>query len=94
MTIYYRVDLQNGITVEDQEPIKKEGKRNKVPYYSGSPEFNQTVFKSIRAAKRQFYAMTKAEIQRLQELRAKFRSLYTRDELATGEELASHVELG
>lgn len=93
MTIYYRVDLQNGITVEDQEPVKKEGKRNKVPYYSDSPEFNKTVFKSIRAAKREFYALTKAEIHRIKALREKFRSLYTREEMMAGEELASHVEL-
>lgn len=82
MTTYYRVNLQDGITTETQ----------KTGFYSGSPELNVTVFKSVRAAKRTFNDITKAEIERLHALRLKIRALKTREELIAGEELASHVE--
>lgn len=81
MTTYYRVNLQDGIKTEEQ----------KTGYYSGNEELGVTVFKSIRAAKRKFNAITKDEIKRLQDLRIKVRALNTREEINAGEELASHV---
>lgn len=83
MTIYYRVDLEKGISIEDREPVKKEGKRNKVAYYSDSPELGETVFKSIRDAKRKFNQITKDEIKRLQALRISVRCMNTRKEMAS-----------
>lgn len=82
MTIYYRVNLQDGIKTEERP----------TGYYSQHEDLNVTVFKSFRAAKRKFHDITRAEIQRLQDLRAKFRGLNSREEMIAGEELASHVD--
>lgn len=71
MTIYYRVNLQDGIKTEEQP----------TGYYSQHEDLNVTVFKSLRAAKRKFNQITKDEIKRLQELRAKVRGMNTREEM-------------
>lgn len=71
MTIYYRVNLQDGIKTEEQP----------TGYYSQHEDLNDTVFKSLRAAKRKFNQITKDEIKRLQEMRAKVRAMNTREEM-------------
>lgn len=71
MTIYYRVNLQDGIKTEEQP----------TGYYSQHEDLNVTVFKSLRAAKRKFNEITKDEIKRLQEMRAKVRGMSTREEM-------------
>lgn len=70
MTIYYLVNLEVGIKTEEQ----KQG------HYSGSPELNVTVFKSLRAAKRKFDQITKDEIARLKDMRLSCRAIGTRRE--------------
>lgn len=71
MTIYYRVNLQDGIKTEEQP----------IGYYSQHEDLNVTVFKSLRAAKRKFNEITKDEIKRLQDMRAKVRGMSTREEM-------------
>lgn len=58
MTIYYRVNLQDGITTEERP----------VGYYSQHEDLNVTVFKNLRAAKREFYNQRKIAKQRNAEL--------------------------
>jgi len=69
MTIYYRVDIATGITTEEQ----------KTGFYSKSPELNVSVFKGLRAAKRKFDELSKAEIARLKDMRKKFKAFKFRD---------------
>lgn len=76
MTIYYKVTLEDGITTE-QRPIG---------YYSQHEDLNATIFKSLRAAKRQFNQITQDEIKRLRELRAKVRGMNTREEMMHNEQ--------
>lgn len=73
MTIYYRVDLENGITPEERPG----------GFYSKSPELNVTVFKALRAAKRAFLTMTSSEIDRIKALRRKFSSVVSRTAAVT-----------
>lgn len=71
MTIYYIVDLEKGITTEEQP----------TGFYSDSKHLNVTVFKSLRAAKRKFNEITSAEIKRIKALRASVRCMNSRTEL-------------
>lgn len=82
MTIYYRVNLNEGIATETQ----------KVGHYSKSEELNKTVFKSLRAAKRKFNEITKAEVKRLHDLRITVRAMSTRTEVLTSNSEAQHAE--
>jgi hypothetical protein len=65
MTTYYRVDLANGIQVEEKEPVKVDGKKGKRAYYSDSPELGVSVFKDFRLAKAKFRELCNAEVARL-----------------------------
>lgn len=75
MTIYYHVDLEYGIKTEETT----------TGFYSGHPNLDVTIFKSLRAAKRKFNDITKAEIKRLQDLRAKVRAMNSREEVLSSE---------
>lgn len=71
MTIYYRVDLQDGVT-PDEKPTG---------FYSQSDELNVTVFKGLLAAKRKFHQISSEEIDRLRSLRKRIRPVKLRKEL-------------
>jgi hypothetical protein len=71
MTTYYRVNIERGIEIE----IRPYG------YYSRSEELGVTVFKKVFDAKRQFDAITRAEIERLTALRRRFKGFQTRHQL-------------
>lgn len=71
MTIYYRVNLAEGIKPEKQ----------KQRFYSKSPELGVTVFKSLRASKRKFNEITAAELERIKAMRQTIRAVDTREQL-------------
>lgn len=77
MTIYYRVDIHEGVTPEEQ----------KTGFYSGSPELNTRVFKSLRAAKRKFDQISREEIDRLRKLRLKVRPMKSRGQVLAAAEV-------
>lgn len=71
MTIYYRVNLRDGIK-PDPKPWR---------YYSGSPDLGKTIFKSFRAAKCEFDQITRMEMARIKQMRRKFMSIKGRKQL-------------
>lgn len=68
---FYRVDLINGITVEERPS----------GYYRGDPEYGWTVFKNLRRAKAVFAERSKGEIDRLRNLQREVKPLQKLDEL-------------
>lgn len=71
LVTYYRVDLVDGITVEERPS----------GYYRDSPEYDRSVFKNMRRAKAVFGQASKREIQRLRALQRAVRPLSNREQL-------------
>lgn len=76
MTIYYRVDLQDGVVPEEQP----------TGHYSQSDQLNVTVFKGLRAAKRKFDQISREEIARLRALRKRVRPMKLRKQVVAAHE--------
>lgn len=68
MAQYYVVTLKDGITIQQHPSGMPEQ----------LPEWNKTVFKSMRPAKRAFNALTKDEIDRIRQLRKNVRATHVR----------------
>ena len=83
MTLYYHVSLE-GVSTEQA----------KIGKYQGHTAFGVSIFKSARAAKRKFCAISIAEIRRLQNLRREIRPVHSRkDFIKKGKEFIPKEQL-
>jgi hypothetical protein len=71
LVTFYRVNLQDGITVEERPS----------GHYREDPMMGRTVFKNLRRAKPAFTEMVRAEIRRLQHLQKEVGPRTCRDDL-------------
>lgn len=71
LVTFYRVNLQDGVTVEERPS----------GHYRGHPDLDRTVFKNLRRAKVAFTDMVRSEIRRLHQLQKDVGPLTNRTQL-------------
>lgn len=71
LVMFYRVNLQEGVTVEERPS----------GFYRDDPALNRTIFRDYRKAKVEFSKSVRSEIQRLRQLKKQVGPLTNRRQL-------------